>query len=112
MQAKQSTAASTARAFNRTWGLVRAWHMANPGTLLDLAVHWAPRLAPFLVLWSREQPLPANGFHWGRSPLLQRTAAELAKHPAAHPDIVSTSAVKQHGIAELRAILAKLAEDA
>ena len=38
-----------------------------------------------------------------------RLAAELAKHPAAHPDIVATSAVDATGIAELRARLAKLA---
>jgi GTP-binding protein len=39
-------------------------------------------------------------------------AVELATHAAAHPDILLTSSVKQHGIAELRAEIAALAEDA
>jgi len=38
-----------------------------------------------------------------------KVAAELAKHPAAHPEIVATSATAGIGIAELRARLAKLA---
>lgn len=37
------------------------------------------------------------------------TAAELAKHPAAHPDIRVTSATTGQGIAELRAELARFA---
>ncbi len=41
--------------------------------------------------------------------LLERTAAELAKHTAAHPQILATSSVKGRGIAELRAQLAALA---
>jgi GTP-binding protein len=36
-------------------------------------------------------------------------AAELAKHPAAHPEIIATSAQAGSGIAELRAALAALA---
>ena len=38
-----------------------------------------------------------------------KVAAELAKHPAAHPDIVVTSAETGAGMPELRARLAKLA---
>jgi GTP-binding protein len=38
-----------------------------------------------------------------------KVAAELAKHPAAHPDIVVTSATDGRGMPELRARLAKLA---
>jgi len=38
-----------------------------------------------------------------------KVAAELAKHPAAHPDIVVTSAQTGAGMPELRARLAKLA---
>jgi GTP-binding protein len=38
-----------------------------------------------------------------------KLAAELAKHAAAHPDIVGTSAVTGAGMPELRARLAKLA---
>jgi len=41
--------------------------------------------------------------------LVERTRAELAKHPAAHPEIAITSARKGAGIAELRAALAALA---
>ena len=39
-------------------------------------------------------------------------ADELARHPAAHPDVPTTSAVNGHGIAELRALLAALAAPA
>jgi GTP-binding protein len=39
-------------------------------------------------------------------------AAELAEHPAAHPQIIATSARTGAGIAELRAALAALAEPA
>lgn len=40
------------------------------------------------------------------------TAREAARHGAAHPELVATSAESQHGIAELRAVLAALAEPA
>jgi GTP-binding protein len=39
----------------------------------------------------------------------QRVAAEIGRHTAAHPEIHLTSALKQHGIAALRAALAALA---
>jgi GTP-binding protein len=39
----------------------------------------------------------------------ERVAAELARHPAAHPEIHLTSAEKQRGIAALRATLAAFA---
>jgi GTP-binding protein len=39
-------------------------------------------------------------------------AAELARRPAAHPEIIATSAADGRGIAELRATLATLAEPA
>jgi len=42
--------------------------------------------------------------------LLEATHAELAKHGAAHPDIMCTSSRDNAGIAELRAELARLAE--
>ena len=38
--------------------------------------------------------------------LARETAAQLAKHPAAHPEVLVTSAAKGSGIAELRAALA------
>lgn len=39
----------------------------------------------------------------------KRLAGEIKSHPAAHPEIIPTSAVKRTGIAELRAALAALA---
>jgi GTP-binding protein len=41
--------------------------------------------------------------------IAERTAAELATHTAAHPEIHLTSATKRHGIAALRATLGSLA---
>jgi GTP-binding protein len=41
--------------------------------------------------------------------IAERTAAELAPHAAAHPEIHLTSAAKRHGIAALRATLGSLA---
>jgi GTP-binding protein len=41
--------------------------------------------------------------------IAERTAAELASHTAAHPEIHLTSAVKRYGIAALRATLGTLA---
>jgi GTP-binding protein len=43
------------------------------------------------------------------SAMLESTAAALARHPAAHPEIHATSAHTGHGIAALRAALAALA---
>jgi len=37
-------------------------------------------------------------------------AAAIAKHPAAHPDVLTTSAVKGHGVETLRAVIAALLE--
>ena len=42
---------------------------------------------------------------------LAEVAAELAKHPAAHPEIIATSARKREGIDALREALAALASD-
>lgn len=44
------------------------------------------------------------------SGLTERIAAELANRPAAHPDIIPTSAREGDGIVELRAALASLAK--
>jgi GTP-binding protein len=41
--------------------------------------------------------------------IVERTAAELATHAAAHPEIHLTSALKQRGIAPLRAMLGSFA---
>jgi len=40
---------------------------------------------------------------------IEEVLGELAKHPAAHPDVIATSARKGDGIAEMRATLAELA---
>ena len=44
--------------------------------------------------------------------LTRKIAAELARHGAAHPEIITTSAQTGEGIAALRAALADLAEAA
>jgi GTP-binding protein len=41
----------------------------------------------------------------------EETAAQLAKHPAAHPEIIATSAEKRLGISELRAAIVALIAD-
>jgi GTP-binding protein len=41
--------------------------------------------------------------------VLDKLTAELARHPAAHPEIHLTSAIKRRGIAELRASVAEFA---
>ncbi len=43
------------------------------------------------------------------SALVEKTAQELTKHTAAHPEVLPTSAAKGDGIAELRAALGALA---
>ena len=43
--------------------------------------------------------------------LLAATAAALAKHPAAHPDVLATSAHSGAGMAELRAAIARLVKE-
>jgi GTP-binding protein len=41
--------------------------------------------------------------------LREKIAAQAARHPAAHPELVATSAVTGDGISILRALLAALA---
>ncbi|WP_282605848.1 ribosome biogenesis GTP-binding protein YihA/YsxC [Pelagibius sp. Alg239-R121] len=48
----------------------------------------------------------------GLATVLKAVETELAKHPAAHPEVAVTSSHKTKGIAELRAALATLAEPA
>ena len=43
--------------------------------------------------------------------LLAATAAALARHPAAHPDVLATSAHSGAGMAELRAAIARLVKE-
>jgi GTP-binding protein len=47
----------------------------------------------------------------GLASLLAATAAALAKHPAAHPEVLATSARTGAGIPELRSALARLLEE-
>ncbi len=44
----------------------------------------------------------------GLEEVLESVADELSRHPAAHPEIIVTSARDGGGIAELRAVLASL----
>ena len=46
----------------------------------------------------------------GLAALKRAIGAELARHPAAHPEIIATAAHKGEGMAELRASLAAVAE--
>jgi GTP-binding protein len=46
-----------------------------------------------------------------RAPMIAATTAALAKHPAAHPDVLATSARSGDGIAELRAAIARLLKE-
>ncbi len=59
----------------------------------------------YQVVLTKTDKVPAAAL----AELLAALHAELARHPAAHPEIVATSAHGGAGIAELRAALAKLA---
>ena len=43
--------------------------------------------------------------------VVEATAVELKKHPAAHPEVIATSSVTKDGIAELRAHITALVPD-
>ena len=43
--------------------------------------------------------------------LLAATEAALAKHPAAYPDVLATSAARGAGMPELRAAIARLVKE-
>ncbi len=47
----------------------------------------------------------------GLEAVIERTAKELAKHPAAHPEIIATSARKGTGLDSLRAAILTLTRD-
>ena len=57
-----------------------------------------------VALTKGDQPKPAE-----LAATIAKVATELARHPAAHPAIVVTSATDGRGVVELRAQLAKLA---
>jgi len=69
-------------------------------TMLDKAAQ------PYQVILTKADKVQAGPL----SGLVERTGNELAKHPAAHPEIAVTSSRKGTGIPELRASLCELAE--
>jgi GTP-binding protein len=60
---------------------------------------------PYQIVLTKLDKMPTAEL----APRLQAMAAELARHPAAHPQMHLTSAHHGFGIAELRAALAALA---
>jgi GTP-binding protein len=90
----------------RVYVLVDARHGLKPadddvlGTLDQAAVNYQ------VVLTKADQVKDAE-----LAALLAATAAALAKHPAAHPDVLATSAHSGAGMAELRAAIARLVKE-
>ncbi len=62
----------------------------------------------YQVVLTKTDKLKASGL----AAVLKSVQAELAKRPAAHPEVAVTSSHKSKGIAELRAMLATLADPA
>ncbi len=88
----------------RVMVLIDARHGVKPGDR-DLMKRLDERAVSYqVVLTKGDQPKAAE-----LEAVTAKVAAELAKHPAAHPDIVKTSARTGDGMTELRARLAKLA---
>lgn len=88
----------------RVMVLIDARHGMKPGDR-DLMKRLDERAVSYQVALTKgDQPKAAE-----LESVTAKIAAELAKHPAAHPDIVVTSARSGAGMAELRARLAKLA---
>ncbi len=88
----------------RVMVLIDARHGMKPGDR-DLMKRLDERAVSYQVALTKgDQPKAAE-----LEAVTAKVAAELAKHPAAHPDIVVTSAKTGAGMAELRARLAKLA---
>ena len=91
----------------RVYVLVDARHGLKPadddvlGTLDQAAVNYQ------VVLTKADQVKDAE-----LAALLAATAAALAKHPAAYPDVLATSARSGAGMAELRAAIARLSRSA
>ena len=90
----------------RVYVLVDARHGLKPadydvlGTLDQAAVNYQ------VVLTKADQVKDAE-----LAALLAATAAALARHPAAHPDVLATSAHSGAGMAELRAAIARLVKE-
>ncbi|MCP4329894.1 MAG: YihA family ribosome biogenesis GTP-binding protein [Alphaproteobacteria bacterium] len=87
----------------RVFLLIDARHglMPTDNEILDLFDNAA--VAYQAVLTKADKTKPAE-----LSDRLTEIARSLAKHPAAHPEVIATSAVRKTGIAELRAWLATL----
>ena len=88
--------------------------------LLDMRRDGPTSLDEQMIQWLRETRVP-HAFVLTKADktpgealakVLAATAAELAKRPAAHPEVLPTSARDGQGIAELRAALAALAAPA
>ncbi len=83
--------------------LPRAWCVLCTALVLAMAAASAGAQASGAVA-RRTQP-------WDPV-VIEKLGTELASHPAAHPEIRVTSALKGSGIAELRAAIAALAAPA
>jgi len=87
----------------RVYLLVDARHglKANDGEMLDLLDKAA--VSYQIVLTKADKPKPAE-----LDAVAAATAAAIAKRPAAHPDIIATSALTGAGIDRLRAEIAEM----
>lgn len=88
----------------RVMVLVDSRHGLKPGDR-DLMKRLDERAVSYQVAMTKaDEPKPS-----ALAATVAKVAAEIAKHPAAHPDIVVTSSTDGRGMPELRARLAKLA---
>ena len=88
----------------RVMVLVDSRHGLKPGDR-DLMKRLDERAVSYQVAMTKaDEPKPS-----ALAATVAKVAAEIAKHPAAHPDIVVTSSADGRGMPELRARLAKLA---
>ena len=88
----------------RVMVLIDSRHGVKPGDR-DLMKRLDERAVSYQVILTKaDEPKPS-----ALAATLGKVAVEIAKHPAAHPDIVVTSATDGRGMPELRARLQKLA---
>jgi GTP-binding protein len=85
--------------------LIDARHGLKPADREVIAMMGEAAVSYQAVLTKADKARPAE-----LAAVLERLAADLATHGAAHPGIAVTSALKGAGVAELRAQLAALAE--
>ena len=90
----------------RVYLLVDARHGLKPndGDVLDTLDKAAVN---YQVVLTKTDEVKASGL----APLMEATAAALAEHPAAFPEVLPTSARSGDGIAELRAAIARLIKE-